>query len=160
MAEVQIQRVSHRHEAIIDWLIANPNVKNLERLCNELNVSRSWLSIVMNSDVFKEKYSVRRAQVNDELAANITEKTLRVANKALDRLDETLSEEDLNPSFVAKTTLGILEILKPKSSGVTSTKELVRETTRMVSKDVVVTARETLRISSEGAPLALPSPEA
>jgi hypothetical protein len=160
MAEVQIAKVSHRHEAIIDWLMANPHEKNLQKLCDEINVSRSWLSVVMNSDAFLERMAQRRAKVNDELAAKITTKTLTVANKALDRLNETLTEEDLNPNFVAKTTLGILELLRPAKQAVTSTRELTRETTRMVDRGVLVTARETLRISSEGTPLALPGPEA
>lgn len=159
MAETQIQRVSHRHEAIIDWLIANPHIKNLDCLCGELNVSRSWLSIVMNSDVFREKYAQRRGEVNDDLRAKITHKTLGVANKALDKLDLVLDEDDLHPSFVAKTTLNILELLQPPRASTTHTKEVVRETTRMVDRNVLYTARETLRVTSEQ-PLALPAPEA
>ena len=157
MAEVQVQDVSHRHEAIIDWLLAHPEVKNLEALCKELNYSRSWLSVVMNSDAFRERYAIRRAELNDGIVTRLSTKKLQVAEKALEKLDEILDEEDLKPSFVADTTLRMLSLLQQGAAPQrTVEREVTRETTRMVSRDVLVRARETVR-TVQNVP-ALPAP--
>lgn len=156
MAEVQVQSVSHRHEAIIDWLLAHPEAKNLDVLCQEMNYSRSWLSVVMNSDAFKERYAIRRAELNDGIVTRLSTKKLQVAEKALERLDEILDEDDLKPSFVADTTLRMLSLLQQGQPQKTVEREVTRETTRMVSRDVLVKARETVR-TVQNVP-ALPAP--
>jgi len=93
MAEVQIQKMSHRHDAMIDWLLANPEVKNLEALCRELNVSRSWLSVVMRSDVFQAEYRRRRIQHVGDMEESILQKQLRLHDMALERLIEFMGQD-------------------------------------------------------------------
>lgn len=108
MSATQIQTVSHRHEAIIDFLLASPGEKNLQVLCNQLNVSRSWLSIVMNSDAFRAEYEKRRQEYNKELAETVQTKMYNAASKALDKVIEDLDDDELDPRFaldvVDKTT--------------------------------------------------------
>lgn len=148
MSELQIQKVSHRHDAIIDWLLANPEVKNLDQLCKAMNYTRAWLSVVMNSDAFKEQYAIRRAEHNDRLGGAIAQMRLETTQKALKRLDEILDEDDLSPTFVAKTSLGLLQLLQqPQSRAVQRVEEHTKEvtTTRQVSRDVLIQARETIR---------------
>lgn len=152
MSEVQIQTVSHRHEAIIDWLLANPEVKNLDRLCEEMNYTRAWLSVVMNSDAFRERYAQRRAEYNDRLGGAIAQQRLEVTQKALAKLDEILNEDDLSPTFVSKTSLGLLSLLQQSEAKSVKTlqkeTEITKVTTRQVSRDVLIQARETVRTIS------------
>lgn len=93
MSQVQIQSLKPKHEAIIDHLLANP-AGNLNALCARLNISRSWLSIVMRSDVFVEEYTRRRQDHNSELNKQLVEKQLKVTLKALDKVDQLLDDED------------------------------------------------------------------
>jgi len=108
MAATQIQRVSHRHEAIIDWLLVNPDIKNLDALCRQLHVSRSWLSIVMNSDAFRAEYVRRRDEYNQHHATAVQVKLYEAASLALDKVKEALEDDELDPRFaldaVDKTT--------------------------------------------------------
>jgi hypothetical protein len=83
-----------QHDAIIDWLLMNPGWKNLNPLCAELNRSRSWISIVMTSDVFKEEYTNRRQAHNGELSKQLIEKQLKVTLKALGKVDDYLDDDD------------------------------------------------------------------
>lgn len=99
MAATQIQSVNHRHEAIIDWLMAHPEVKNLQVLCDQLNVSRSWLSIVMNSDAFRTEYQRRRDEYNKLYADEVQSKLFEASAKALDRLIDALDDDDIDPRF-------------------------------------------------------------
>ena len=91
---VQIQSLRPKHEAIIDWLLANPGAPNLNPLCAQLSISRSWLSIVMRSDVFIEEYTRRRQDMNGELNKQLVEKQLKVTLKALDKVDQLMDDED------------------------------------------------------------------
>lgn len=93
-ASVQILSMRPRHEAIIDWLLINPGAKNLNPLCALMGISRSWLSIVMTSDVFKESYTLRRQAHSSELSKQLIEKQLKVTIKALDKVDDLLDDED------------------------------------------------------------------
>lgn len=105
---IQVKNVSWRHEAIIDWLLANPDVKNLHVLCAQMNVSRSWLSIVMNSDAFKAEYIRRRDEYNQLHAGAVQQKLYRASELALDRLIESLAGDEVDPRLaldaVDKTT--------------------------------------------------------
>lgn len=100
MAETQIKKVSHRHDVIIDWLMAHPEEKNLQALCETINVSRSWISVVMNSDAFKAEYAKRRAEYQGLLAEGVQAKLHSVAFQALGRLEDILDSEELDPRFV------------------------------------------------------------
>jgi hypothetical protein len=99
MSATQIAHVSHRHEAIIDFLLAMPGEKNLQTLCDRLHVSRSWLSIVMNSDAFRAEYERRRGEYNQQLANTVQIKMYHAAEEALDRVIEGLGADDVDPRF-------------------------------------------------------------
>ena len=83
-----------QHDAIIDWLLTNPGPKTLNPLCAAMNRTRSWISIVMNSDVFREEYTKRRLAHSTELSKQLVEKQLGVTLKALDKIDGFLDDDD------------------------------------------------------------------
>jgi len=87
-------KMKPQHDAIIDWLLINPGWKNLNPLCAVMNRSRSWISIVMTSDVFKEEYTRRRQEHNGELSKQLIEKQLKVTLKALGKVDDYLDDDD------------------------------------------------------------------
>lgn len=149
MAEVQIQSISHRHEAIVDWLLANPGKRNMQALAEHIGFSRSWISIVMRSDVFREYYERRRLEFNGEMSRRIVEKQQIVTMKALDRLEAFLDddESDLDAraaSDIANKTAQMLGYgTKPPTTKVKD--EVIQEVTRPVSAGALATAREIIR---------------
>lgn len=154
MAETQIQNVSHRHEYIIDWLLANPSVKSLQSLCDELNISRSWLSIVMNSDAFKLEYSKRRAMYNEVHGAAVQTKLHEAAIKALDKLIDALDDEEIDPRLaldaVDKTTNRLGYGAKP---GNTPQVSVHAGTALIVDKSMLAQAREKMRTTIDAEPV-------
>jgi len=146
MAATQIQRVSHRHEAIIDFLLAHPDEKDLHVLCGQLNVSRSWLSIVMNSDAFRAEYMKRRGEYNQELAAGVQTKMYSAASKALDAVIQSLNDDELDPRFaldvVDKTTNRLGLGAKPGGSPLV---EMNQVNVHVVDKALLETARQAMR---------------
>lgn len=145
MAEVQIQSISHRHEAIADWLLAHPDVKNLELLCNHLNVSRTWLSVVMNSDVFKEYFAKRRREWEAQMHDQIGRQQLKVAEMAFGRLETILTDDSTDPRLVFDVAHKTAERLFGKQSRVVVTEEKTQIIERQVSSASLAEAREILK---------------
>lgn len=160
MAQVQIQTLSHRHQEIADWLIAHPAVKNLQVLANHMNVSRSWLSIVMNSDVFKEYWAKRRAALETDLRDRLVLKQLDVTLKALEKLDDIISDEEVDDRLILDIATKTAQNLgfAPSRQRTTVTEEHTQELTRPVDAGTLATARETFRRITR-VEHALPAPE-
>ncbi len=153
---VQIQSMRPKHDYIIDYLIAHPGAKNLMGLCAELSISRSWLSIVMRSDVFVEEYTTRRQSHSSELSKQLIEKQLKVTLKALNVVDELLdnSEEvDLRGALeVADKTAKYLGFHPRPGMGPVVEETHTREI-RTVDRDTLIEARETIkRVTHVAAP--------
>lgn len=155
MAAVQIQKVSFRHEHIIDWLLANPGEKNMESLCQQLNVSRPWLSIVMNSDAFRAEYERRREEYNKELGETVVAKMYKAASKALDNVISELDDAEIDPRFaldvVDKTTnrLGF-----GAKAGATPLVE-VNQHLHVVDSQLLAEARQAMRTTAPAASLTI-----
>ena len=157
MAATQIQRVSHRHEAIIDFLLANPEVKDLHALCKMLNVSRSWLSIVMRSDAFRAAYTKRRDEYNQELAEGVQRKLFDTTLKALDKINNALEQDDLDPRYaldVADKTTNKLGFGAQK--GNSPIVEVHQHNNQPVDKSLLKGARESMRRVFDVSPTAVP----
>lgn len=149
MAQVQIQSLSHRHQEIADWLLANPNVKNLQVLCDRMGISRSWLSVVMKSDVFKEYFDERRRSHEKELKEKITLRQLGVTLQALDKLENIIADEDVDDRLVfdiANKTAQNLGFGPSRGPHATVIEERTQELTmRTVDPQTLAEARETIR---------------
>lgn len=81
----EIDKVSHRHDAIIDWLIANPT-RPLTQCAQELGYTQAWLSVIVNSDAFQAEYHSRRAEVTHPELLGLQEKLHYLAHQSLNRL--------------------------------------------------------------------------
>lgn len=168
MSQVQIKSLKEKHNYIIDWLLENPG-KYYGVLADHIGVSRSWLSIVMHSDVFVEEYTKRRLGHSKELSRQLIEKQLKLALKAYDKLELVLDDDDVDDRLVldaADKTAKLLGLTPaaghaPMLLHEEFTQE--REVTREVSPGVLERARERLRQSSTSAffgnQRALPQPE-
>lgn len=163
MAQLQIHKITHRHEAIIDWLLSNPHVKNLEVLCAEMEISRSHLSIIMNSGLFKKRFEDRRQEFNNSLNGKIQDKLIAVGDKAMDKLDALLDDPDCDPRLVADIadkTLQKLGYGASKGSGPMLKIHQREVETRTIDQGTLVEARRTIETIMEGPREALlPSPE-
>ena len=157
MAATQIKRVSHRHEAIIDWLLSNPGVKNLSVLCKELNVSRSWLSIVMRSDAFRAEYEKRRGEYNQDLAGKVQRKLYDASLLALDKIIDSLeNDDDIDPRFALDTVDRTTNRLGfGATKGNAPAVVVNQQNVQLVDKDLLQSARAKMRgvIDVEPTPL-------
>lgn len=145
-ASRQISKVSYRHDAIIDWLLENPNEKTKERLARELNVTRTWLSIVMNSDAFKRRYEERRREYNEQFGASVIHKLHRVSVKALDALARAVDEDECSPRELCEVSRVSLQSLGYGTNRAREPVVQYNETNiAIVDKDVLAKARDSMK---------------
>lgn len=109
MAEsIQIKTIGWWHERLADWMLANPHL-TLGDAAKHFEVSRSWLSIVKNSDCFKIYWATRSGEFSGVLTEKVTDSIMDLRNKtaavtelALDELSRRL---DGAPEAIPTDTL-------------------------------------------------------
>lgn len=93
MAENQIQKISHRHSMIMNWMVLNPD-KPLRMCADHFGVTQAWLSTVIHSDVFQAEFQQKLQNIHGRCAESIPEKLRMVADIALDRLADKVAESE------------------------------------------------------------------
>ena len=116
----ELKKVSNMHEAISDYLIANPHHK-ARQCAAQFGVTEMWLSCIKNSDAFKEFHRKRREahfeKVSDyaleSVTGTVTDKAQAISEMCLDEIGERLETEREDLSLaqlqdIGKMTLGAL----------------------------------------------------
>lgn len=118
MAVTQIKVVSIKHEAIMDFMLANPGVK-LGIVAGHFDVTQAWLSIIIHSDAFQAQLSDKQRELFGATLVPLREKVLGLGHVAVEKLGEAL--ENASPvsdkAFIADTANSVLKNLgfSPKS---------------------------------------------
>lgn len=104
------KRVRWNHDLVIDQMLADPTLTQTA-IARQFGVSNTWVSILVNSDAFKERLRERKAELIDPvLRATLEEKLNGIANTALNRLADRLDNpaaEMKNMDLVAIAKLGV-----------------------------------------------------
>ena len=97
----EIKRLSIRHEAIMEWLIANPSAK-LAECARSFGVSQPWLSCIIHSDAFKGRYQELIGENIDQRVMPLRNQLTGVAATAIQKLG-TAVEASSDPDFLLAT---------------------------------------------------------
>lgn len=87
-----IRKLSWWHESIIDWMLLQPEGR-LGDCAREFNVTQSWLSIIVNSDLFRARLAQRRAELAGEIGATVIDRLSGIAGQALESIAEKIEKE-------------------------------------------------------------------
>jgi hypothetical protein len=106
-----IKRVRFTHDAVIDEILMDPAVSQGD-LAKMFGFTQAWMSIIVNSDAFKERLAERKGELVDPaIRASIAERLDAVAKRSLDkimeRLDSPASGAIKNADLVAMARLGV-----------------------------------------------------
>ena len=88
----QLQKLSHRHEEILMWLMLNPN-KSQGECARELGYTDAWVSQIINSDIFQARLAELREQDFELNVLSLREKLSAAADLAIDKMMERLEVE-------------------------------------------------------------------
>lgn len=110
MAEsASIKKVSIKHEAILQYLLAHPTWR-LQDVAAVFEVTPTWLSIIINSDSFQHRLSQCQGVIFDETIVPIRARLEALAHLSIERLSERIeSSHDIKElRETAKMTLANL----------------------------------------------------
>jgi len=85
----QIAKISHRHDLLLDYMIANPTMR-LRELSMHFDMTIPWLSTIINSDVFQLRLAERQDECFNATALTLRQKMVAVADQAVEKLSEQL----------------------------------------------------------------------
>lgn len=105
----EIQRLSIRHEAIMDYLMANPCVP-LSQVAQTFGVTQPWLSQIIHSDAFQSMLKTKQEIAFHHTVLPLREKMTNIAHMALDKLAQTLPTET-DVGTINKVAEGVLDRL-------------------------------------------------
>jgi len=98
MAQTQLQDLSYRHEAILDWLILNP-AKSQRECALALGYTEAWLSQVINSNLFQARLAMLQQEKRECGIFTIAEKLAGLADAAIEKTIKSV-EVSADPAFV------------------------------------------------------------
>lgn len=86
----ELKKLSVNHNAIADWLIANPG-RGQQALCaSEFGITQSWLSTLINQDAFQSLLKNKQSNIFDEVIVPLKDKIAGVAHRSVEKLGEIL----------------------------------------------------------------------
>lgn len=103
---IEVQKLSHTHEQILNWLVLNPH-KSMRECADFFGYTQSWLSSLVRSDIFQAALRQRQELVANRVAQSIPERLSTVAQVALDKL-ATAVEKSEDPEFLLDASDKIL----------------------------------------------------
>ena len=89
----EIAKISFSHEAIINWLVLNPE-KQLRDCAAYFGYTQAWLSTIIHSDIFQAKLRARQDEVFGEIVEGIPEKLRALADVSIEKLTQQVEQFD------------------------------------------------------------------
>lgn len=88
----QINNVKAWHEELMDFMLAQPRA-GLKETSEYFGVSMSWLSVVKNSDAFKDAWEKRRENHSSAVSVSLVQRVEALAEVALETMTQRLERE-------------------------------------------------------------------
>jgi hypothetical protein len=92
MSATQIKKVRAWHEELLEFILANPRA-SLADASLYFNVSQSWISIVTNSDAFKELMAQRRETHFSRVSASVVERVTALADITIEKMTQRVEND-------------------------------------------------------------------
>ena len=99
--------LSNTHNAIADWLIANPGKGQLGKCAAVFGYTQSWLSTLIHQDAFQALLKHKQGQTFQEVIIPLHEKMSGVAHRGVEKLGEII-EETKDERLVREVTKDML----------------------------------------------------
>ena len=87
-----IKKMSIKHDAILDFMLANPLMAKRE-VAAHFGVSQPWLSCIIHSDAFQREYKAKGGEIFNLSVVPMRQKLLAAADMAVDRVMDLIPLE-------------------------------------------------------------------
>ena len=96
------------YEHILNVLVYSPATTQKE-LAKEVGVTPAWLSMVINSNVFQERWVERQEEVKNALAYGIVGKMVQAADLSMEQTLKVLEKDGVDKQVLAATRDSMLD---------------------------------------------------
>lgn len=154
----ELTGLSNTHNAIADWLIANPGKGQMGKCAAVFEMSRSWLSTLIHQDAFQAMMKHKQGKAFEIVIIPLHEKMSGVAHAGVEKLGEIIetSNDDRLTREITKDMLTAMGYGGNAKAAVHI--DASTHNTLTVNQDALAAARE-LRSKQHGAKaLESPSP--
>jgi len=141
---IQVKHLSHTHDMIINWMIANPE-RNLRHCADHFGYTQPWLSTLIHTDLFQAKLKERQNEVFSMIASDVPTKLNALADLAVEKLSEKLSSVE-DPKFV----LDAFDKIMHKAGYAPASQKNPGGTAPQTQVNVFTVSRETLAQARQG----------
>lgn len=159
--EQPILSLSHVHESIMNWMIANPE-KPLKMCAAHFGYTRAWLSTIIHSDLFQARLREKQEAVFSGIKEDLQTKLGALADVGVEKLSEKLEDSD-DPKFIMEATKLALEKLgfgNKTNAGAPGTQNAQQINNVFVASQAdLEAARERMRAVGTVSSQQLPAPE-
>ena len=102
-------RLSHCHEAVMNWMLLNPD-RSLRECADHFGYTQSWLSTLIHSDIFQARLAERQEGIRVRIADSIPQKMRMAADIGVEKLATALEKSE-DPDFILDATDKLLHRL-------------------------------------------------
>lgn len=143
MTATEVKLTRPWHEALADWYIQYPQASAKETAAY-FQVSTQWLSIVRNSDSFKELMKSRRNEHFGLVSVSVINKVEALADQALDELADQMNRKELPVEHVKDIAAMSLKAMGFGGGEARGTGMVQNNINVMVDREALMEAREKL----------------
>lgn len=115
-ARVARTGLSHRHQAIAEFLMTHPEM-SLREIAPNFGYTEAYFYMLVNSNAFQDYYSALIAHNLDDRILPLRDRTQAVAGRALDKLNKELDRDDLGGEFYLDVANKLLQRAMPAVGG-------------------------------------------
>lgn len=145
----QVEKARYRYEGILRWLVANPH-RTQGECAEELGYTQSWLSQIINSDMFQAKLREACEEAGVVCIHTTQARLMAIAAKTLDVIEERIDNRQMTERGVLDVSRDLLDRLgytKKESSPANGTQQHLH-LHASVTPEMLERARA--RVSGEG----------
>ncbi len=95
---VQVARLSHKHEMVLNWMLLNAD-RSLRECADHFGFSQAWLSSLIHSDLFQLTLKGRQESIALRIAEDLPAKLRTLADVAVEKLTTFVSQSE-DPEYV------------------------------------------------------------
>lgn len=105
-----LERLNHRHDAIILWLLSHPDRPQAD--CAEyFGYTQAWLSRIIHTDMFQAAYRAKAEELGVPTALAMKEKLLGLADVVVEATTQRIANGAASERFIENTMKNTLSAL-------------------------------------------------
>ena len=106
----QLKSLNHRHEAVLTWLLCNPN-KTLKECADALGYTPQSIYNIVGSDLFQQQYRRACAAFDVPMVVDVRQKLLGLGQAVIDSLTEDVVHNRIEAKPKVEVARLVLEAL-------------------------------------------------